>query len=132
MFHGRFVLRQHVQQQARFDEFLEEFNNERPHEALQMQRPADLYLPSTRPYNGLSELQYPFHDKTVLVTSCGRICLHRKKINLSHVLSGQAVGLKEVEENTWLVSFMEYDLGYVDLEEKRLQPLEKPFGAIKV
>jgi transposase InsO family protein len=121
-----------LQQQARFDEFTKEFNTERPHEALQMKRPADLYVPSKRPYNGLSELEYPFHDKTVLVTSCGRICLHRKKINLSRVFSGLAVGLKEVEENTWLVSFMDYDLGYIDLDEKCLQPLDNPFGAIKV
>jgi hypothetical protein len=40
----------------------------------------------------------------------------------------QAVGIKEVEEGIWLVSFMEYDLGYIDLEEKTLQPLENPFG----
>jgi len=60
--------------------------------------------------------------------SCGRICLHRKKINLSTVFAGQAVGLKEVEEGIWLVSFMDYDLGYIDLEEKTLQTLDNPFG----
>jgi len=38
------------------------------------------------------------------------------------------VGIKEVEEVIWLVSFMNYDLGYVDLEEKTLQPLDNPFG----
>ena len=72
--------------------------------------------------------RYPFHDKTSHVTCCGRICLHRKKINLSTVFAGQAVGIKEVEEGIWLVSFMNYDLGYVDLEERTLQPLENPFG----
>jgi hypothetical protein len=40
----------------------------------------------------------------------------------------QTVGIKEVEEGIWLVSFMNYDLGYVDLEEKTLQPLANPFG----
>ncbi len=73
-------------------------------------------------------LAYPFHDSTIHVTSCGRICLHRKKINLSTVFAGQAVGIKEVEEGIWLVSFMDYDLGYIDLEEKTLQPLDNPFG----
>jgi hypothetical protein len=38
------------------------------------------------------------------------------------------VGLKEVEEGIWLVSLMDYDLGYIDLEEKTLQPLANPFG----
>jgi hypothetical protein len=44
-------------------------------------------------------------------------------------VAGQAVGIKEVEEGIWLVIFMNYDLGYVDLEEKTLQPLDNPFGA---
>jgi hypothetical protein len=117
-----------LQQQSKFDDFLEEFNNERPHQALGMHCPAEVYAPSTRHYRGLPELAYPFHDSTIRVTSCGRICLHRKKINLSTVFAGQAVGIKEVEEGIWLVSFMDYDLGYIDLEEKTLQPLDNPFG----
>jgi hypothetical protein len=100
-----------LQQQSKFDEFLEEFNNERPHEALDMKCPAEVYTPSLRPYRGLPELAYPFHDTSIQVTCCGRICLHRKKINLSTVFAGQAVGLKEVDEGIWLVSFMDYDLG---------------------
>ena len=43
-------------------------------------------------------------------------------------LAGQAVGIKEVDDGIWLVSFMDYDLGYIDLEEKTLQPLNNPFG----
>jgi hypothetical protein len=116
-----------LQQQAKFDAFVDQFNNERPHESLDMKLPAERYLCSPRKYQGLPELEYPFHDKTVLVTSCGRICMHSKKINLSQVFSGQKLGIKEVEENVWMVSFIAYDLGYVDLEEKTLQPLENPF-----
>jgi len=89
---------------------------------------AELYSPSCRPYRGIQELHYPFHDKTVVVTNCGRLCLYRKKINLSTCLAGQAVGVKEVDDGIWLVSFMDYDLGYIDLEEKTLQPLNNPFG----
>ena len=63
-----------------------------------------------------------------MVTSCGGLCLYRKKINLSVRLAGQAVGVKEVDNGIWLVSFMDYDLGYIDLEEKTLQSLENPFG----
>jgi hypothetical protein len=117
-----------LQQQAKFDAFVREFNNERPHEALAMKRPADIYKPSTRPYRGIGELSYPFHDRTALVTCCGRICIYKKKINLSTSLAGQAVGIKEVDDGIWLVSFMDYDLGYIDLEEKTLQPLNNPFG----
>jgi hypothetical protein len=117
-----------LQQQAKFDTFIEEFNRERPHKALAMKCPAELYTASARPYQGIPDPHYPFHDRTVVVTSCGRICLYRKKINLSKSLAGQAVGIKEVDNGIWLVSFMEYDLGFIDLEEKTLQPLENPFG----
>lgn len=117
-----------LQQQAKFDDFVEEFNHQRPHEALAMKCPAEVYIPSLSQFRGLPDPHYPFHDKTVVVTSCGRLCLHRKKINLSKSLAGQAVGIKEVEDGIWLVSFMDYDLGYVDLEERTLQPLENPFG----
>lgn len=119
-------------QQEVFDRFQSEFNDERPHEGLAMKMPAEIYTPSQRPYNGLTSLEYPFHDRTVVVTSCGRACLHSKKINISHSLAGQTLGIKEVDDNVWLVSFMDYDLGYIDLEEKSLQPLENPFEAIKV
>jgi transposase InsO family protein len=117
-----------LQQQERFDAFVREFNAERPHEALDMKRPAELYTASPRSYDGLPELSYPFHDRDVLVTACGRLCLHRKKINISTVLAGQKLGIKEVDEGIWLVSFMHYDLGYFDLEQKTLQPLDNPFG----
>jgi transposase InsO family protein len=117
-----------LQQQARFDGFVEEFNTERPHEALAMKRPADIYSASTRRYDCLPELTYPLHDREILVTACGRICMHRKRINISHVLAGQLLGIKEVDEGIWIVSFMHYDLGFVDLEQRTLQPLDNPFG----
>jgi hypothetical protein len=117
-----------LQQQARFNEFVAEFNAERPHEALAMQCRADVYRPSARPYSGLPDVAYPFHDRDVLVTACGRICMLRKKINISIVLAGQRVGIKKVDDGIWLVSFMHYDLGYIDLEQRTLQPLDNPFG----
>ncbi len=100
-----------LQQQAKFDAFIEEFNQERPHESLAMKCPAEVYTASVRPYRGIPDPCYPFHDKTVVVTNCGRLCLYRKKINLSTSLAGQAVGVKEVDDGIWLVSFMNYDLG---------------------
>ena len=117
-----------LQQQARFDAFRQEFNTERPHEALAMKCPADIYSASNRSYDGLPDIAYPFHDRDVLVTACGRICMHRKKINISTVLAGQRVGIKEVDDGIWIVSFMRYDLGYIDLEQRTLQPLDNPFG----
>ena len=118
-----------LQQQARFDEFIDCYNQERPHQALDMKYPAELYRPSPRPYHGLDELHYPFHDRTITVTQCGRICFGRRKINLSTVLAGQNVGVKEVSDKIWLVSFMDYDLGFFDHETGRLGTAENPFAA---
>lgn len=117
-----------LQQQAKFDAFMSEYNDERPHQALDMKVPAQTYAASDRAYEGLPELTYPLHDRDVLVTCCGRICMHRKKINISTALAGQRLGIKEVDEGIWLVSFMHYDLGYIDLEQRTLQTLDNPFG----
>ena len=117
-----------LKQQAKFDDFIDCYNNERPHQALNMRCPAELYASSTRPYRGLPDLHYPFHDKTVTVTACGRICFNRQKINLSQVFAGQNVGIKQVSDRIWLVTFMDYDLGYFDDETCRLEPIANPFG----
>lgn len=117
-----------LQQQARFDSFVNEFNHERPHEGLAMRTPAEVYAPSSAAYEGLPELNYPFHDRDILVTACGRICMMRKRINISIVLAGQRLGIKEVDDGIWLVSFMHYDLGYIDLEQRTLQTIDNPFG----
>ena len=100
----------------------------RPHQALAMRCPAELYAPSPRPYAGLPDLQYPFHDKAVTVTTCGRICFNRQKINLSQVFAGQTVGIKQVDEHLWLATFTHYDLGFFDDETCRLEPTNNPFG----
>jgi putative transposase len=118
-----------LQQQGKFDRFLECFNQERPHQAIGMKYPAEIYTPSLRPYKGLSDLEYPFHDRTITVTCCGRICIGRRKINLSTVFAGQNVGIKEVSDKIWLVSFMKYDLGFFDHEAGRVECTENPFGA---
>ena len=52
--------------------------------------------------------------------------MHRKRINISTVLAGQRLGIKEVDEGIWIVSFMHYDLGFIYLEQKTLQPLDNP------
>jgi putative transposase len=116
-----------LQQQERFDAFVERFNRDRPHQALDMQVPADRYQPSPRVYAGLEDVAYPFHDWSLTVTHCGRICFRGRKINLSHVFAGQPVGIRQVDDRIWLVTFMHYDLGYFDDETCRLEPINNPF-----
>jgi putative transposase len=121
--------RNFLQQQAKFDRFMQCYNFDRPHQALGMKYPAELYSSSPRPYQGLGELEYPLHDRTIMVTTCGRICIGKRKVNLSQVFAGQKVGVREVSEKIWLVSFMQYDLGFFDEEADRVECAENPFGA---
>ncbi len=93
-----------------------------------MKYPAELNVSSSTPYMGLSDLVYPFHDRTITVTCCGRICIGRRKINLSTVFAGHDVGIKEVTGKVCLVSFMQYDLGFFDHETGRIASAENPFG----
>ena len=118
----------HIQQQAKFDNFIEEYNQERPHEAINMMLPAEAYTRSCREYRGIQPLEYGLHDRTALVTQCGRICIRKNKIHLSQVFAGQSVGIRQVDEGIWLTSFMHYDLGYFDTESSRFEPLPDPFG----
>ncbi len=71
-----------------FDAFTSKFNEERPHEALDMKTPSEAYVPPSRAYEGLPE----------------------------------------VEDGIWLIGFMHYDLGYIDLEQRTLQTIDNPFG----
>ncbi len=118
-----------LQQQGRFDEFVEVYNNDRPHQALNGRYPGEVYTPSAREYHYPDIPEYPLHDRTIQVTQCGRICIGQRKINLSTVFAGQHVGIREVADSIWLVSFMHYDLGFFDDEENRVEPVgDNPFA----
>ncbi|MEM1404137.1 MAG: IS481 family transposase, partial [Pseudomonadota bacterium] len=101
--------------------------NERPHESLAGKYPGDLYTPSARTYQMPDPPEYPYHDRTITVTRCGRICIGKRKINLSTVFAGQNVGIREVDDKIWLVSFLDYDLGFIDEEVGRVEPGPNPF-----
>jgi transposase InsO family protein len=116
-----------LQQQARFDAFVSEFNTERPHEALDMATPASRYLASPRRFTSLPELDYPLHDIEVIVGTTGQIRFNKANVAISSVLAGQKLGLRETDTGIWLVSFMHYDLGYIDLDDCKLQTITNPF-----
>lgn len=67
------------------------------------------------------------HDRTIRITNCERICIGKRKINVSRAFAGQLVGIREVADEIWLVSFMEYDLGFFDQDEGHVQPAPNPF-----
>ena len=115
-----------LQQQERFDDFLEEYNNARPHEALDMKRPAEVYEPSTRAYpNSEPEPEYPLHDEERRIAASGHVYMDRHKgIFVSSVLAGEHVGLREIEDDRWILTFCRLHLGHVDLRSRRFEPFE--------
>lgn len=114
-----------LQQQERFDEFVEEFNTKRPHQALDMKRPAELYAASTKKHPAfLPDPDYSTHDDAVLVGKQG--LLHfpgRRQVHLTKALAGQLVGIREEGDDRWLISFMHIDLGYVEPRCNRFTPI---------
>lgn len=118
-----------LEQQDRFESFIEEFNYQRPHQALGMKFPSEIYKKSETPYKGISPIDYPFHEKIITVTNCGRLCYKGMKISFTDTLAGQDVGIRQVDEKTWLVSFMDYDLGFFDEDSAQFEPGTNPFGS---
>ena len=121
-----------LQQQERFDRFIRVYNNERPHQALNGAYPGDVYTPSARVDRPPDEPEYPFHDRTIRVTRCGRICIGKRKISLSTVVTGQIVGIREVADEIWFVSFMDFDFGFFDKEKGRVELAPNSFAPEKV
>jgi putative transposase len=118
-----------LQQQEKFDHFKDEFNCERPHQALNMKCPNDVYQKSPRSYQGLPDITYPGFDKTLLISNCGRICIGRQiKVHISKAFANQPIGLKQVDAGIWQVDFMSYTLGYFDEESRKFAPNDDPFS----
>jgi hypothetical protein len=91
---------------------------------------------SGRPLMRAKIQELPKTDSELLTKNCAAVgpsqiptmASRRKKINISGVLVGQTLGINEVDDGIWLVSFKHYDLGYIDLEQKTLQLLENLFS----
>jgi transposase InsO family protein len=99
-------------QQRRFNSFREEFNHERPHEALDQQTPATCYHPSPRPMpDRLPPLEYPDRFEVRYVSANGGIRWNRRWVNVSTVCVGEYVGLEEIDDGIWNVYFGPLRLG---------------------
>jgi len=112
-----------LQQQERFDEFRDEFNDERPHEAIGMRCPSKVYRSSGRAYRGMPELEYPLADDVREVASNGVVCMpDGERFHLAAALARERVGIQEVDDGRWLLVFASMELGHYDEREKRFTP----------
>jgi putative transposase len=113
-------------QQERFDGFLEEYNSVRPHEALDMKTPSEVYwLSDRRMPDRLEDPKYPLHDDIVEVDGHGHIRIGKHNIFLSQALARQLLGIRELNDGGWLISFVAYDLG-TWLVDQGFRPLPPP------
>jgi len=112
-------------QQQTFDRFRTEYNQERPHEALDMQTPAQHYQPSPRPFPArLPEMEYPSGYLVRRVRSNGQIRWQGRLIFVSEVLIGHRVGLIEVDNGTWRLDFGALKLALFDEKTEKFKPIQ--------
>lgn len=108
-------------QQQVFDRFRHIYNQERPHQHLQGQTPAEVYRESKRSYpSQLPALEYPGHYEVRRVDANGSIKLHGQKIFLSEVLQHHPVGLEEIHDGLWSIYLGEVLLGRWNETESRI------------
>jgi hypothetical protein len=108
-------------QQRHFNVFRHTFNEIRPHEALDDETPASVYVPSVQPYpETLPPLAYPDHFEVRKVSSNGGIRWHSRWINISSVLASELIGLEPIGPNLWQVYFGPLTLGWFDEESLSL------------
>jgi len=113
-----------LQQQEKFDSFKKIFNEERPHEALGMKCPSELYKPSNKQFpQQMIEPTYPLHDATKIIGADGKLYIQKGcEFDLSRALSHEQVGVREEDIGLWKITFMNLDLGLYDIYEKKFKP----------
>jgi len=111
-------------QQRCFNRFRTVFNQDRPHEALDQNTPADLYRPSARPYpQRLAPIEYPAHFEVRYVSRNNGIRWKRYWVNVSSVLAEEYVGLEEIDDGLWALYFANYLLARLNERTRRLEEL---------
>lgn len=112
-----------TQQQA-MDRFKQEYNHERPHEALNMAVPAALYVPSNRQWSekAPAPMEYPREWETRKVRLAGQMKWQGRNVRISSALEGEYVGLEPKEDGLWAVYFGSYALGDFNERKQHMQP----------
>jgi transposase InsO family protein len=109
-------------QQHKFNPFREEYNQLRPHEAINLETPASVYCASPRPYpKKVLPLEYPAHFETRYVSYNGGIRWNSEWVKVSICCAGEYVGLEEIDNGIWTVYFGPVKLGRLIQEQMRIE-----------
>jgi transposase InsO family protein len=104
-----------VTQQRAFNRFRDEYNHERPHQALRGRTPGSLYAPSARPYTGeLPPFEYPGHFVEKRVTNAGTFRFKKRVLFIANGLIHHTVGLEEIHDGIWSIYFCRVLIGRLD------------------
>lgn len=113
-------------QQRAFDRFREEFNHVRPHEALAMRCPAEVYVYSPRPYpERLGPVEYPPGLTVRIVQPHGEFYWRGHRVFLGEAFGRERVGLEPLDGRYWIVYFGELVLGIFDSHRHLVMPLRQ-------
>ena len=111
-------------QQRKFDSFREEFNQVRPHEAIDMMRPGEIYQSSSRAMpKRIETYDYPSHYLVRRVSRSGTIRVFGKQIFVSHTLDEDYVGLEEVDDGVYDLFFCFYQIGRYELRTNKIHDI---------
>ncbi len=113
-------------QQRAFVRFCKEYNQERPHEGINMQVPAKLYQTSNREYPLLApDIEYPGDMLIRRIKAQGDLSWKGRHVYLSETLAGETVGLRQVSERLWDIYFAHIKLAQLDSHTQKLVHLAK-------
>jgi hypothetical protein len=110
-------------QQRRFDAFRKQFNNERPHEALDYQMPSQIYVCSARPYpNRIPEVEYGKEFLVRAINHSGDMSWHKGRVFISRILSGDRIGLLQIADERYRVLYGPMIIGEFDERDYLFHP----------
>lgn len=114
-------------QQEVFDDYIFDFNNVRPHGAINNRTPSEVYTQSKIEYRRqLKEVNYPNCERILIVKRNGKVNITPKRsTHICTSLAGQPIGLTEVEEDVWRVQFLDIVLGHYDEKEKHFSQMKE-------
>ena len=116
-------------QQRKFDDFREEFNQVRPHEAIGMKRPGgDLPASERRMPKRIETYDYPAHFLVRRVSRAGTIRVFNNQFFVSNTLQEDYVGLEEVDDGVYDLYFCFYQIGRYELQTNKIQDIVSKVG----
>jgi hypothetical protein len=111
-------------QQQRFRRFVREYNEERPHEALDNQPPASRYEPSRRSLPArVPPIDYPGHLEVRLVSSNGCVSWKSAPLFVATALAGEYVAFEEVDDGIWTLRFATVALARYNDRQRSIHPI---------